>query len=148
MQEFKVIPKWIVYPEIQLEANPGYDRSKPTIADSYKFSKLFDFDKEDNTLSLGITIKQSEQEDLNLKYSYKVQIYAIFEVQSNFTELDDKLIRQIIADVVHLLIGSLREFIINLTTRGPWGELILPILETKQLNKEIFKSIREKIDAN
>ncbi|WP_139340917.1 hypothetical protein [Pseudomonas sp. KK4] len=140
MDRFTVVPKWVIFPEIHVEANSSYDNSKPIGEGSFDIGCTFNVDSEDSTLHASVFIKNESHEELNLEYKFDLHIYSVFEISDDYNALPVKAKERVVIDIAELLIGSLREMVITLTSRGPWGAYILPFLDVKKLSKDLIGS--------
>jgi hypothetical protein len=142
MDSINVNPKWIIFPEIHVEANSSYDNSKAVGDGPFDVGCSFNVDSHDSTLHASLFIKNEAHEELNLEYKFDLHIYSVFEINGDFSTLSEKIVNRIVNDIASLLVGSLRDMLTTLTSRGPWGAYILPFLDTKKLSKDLIETYK------
>ena len=144
MDSFSVRPKWIIFPALHVEANSAYDSSKPIGEATFDLGCTYNFDPEDSTLHASVFMENDLDEELNLEYKFNIHIYSVFSISENYDSLSDKTRKKVTTDVAGLLLGSIREMLVTLTSRGPWGAYILPFLDINTLTRDLMKSYQQK----
>jgi preprotein translocase subunit SecB len=75
-------------------------------------------------VNLGVRRENSSDEEGCPEYTFDVEIVGIFEVDEDYPQDSvDKLIR---ANAPAMLYGAVREMLLNVTGRGPFGPCSLP----------------------
>ncbi|WP_440064847.1 hypothetical protein ACTAB2_05655 [Pseudomonas syringae] len=147
MDSFTVKPKWIIFPDIHVEANAAHDSKLPIQEGSFDIGCTFNVDNSDSTLHASVYLtNESDNEELNLEYKIDIHIYSVFLISEAYEGLTKKVKLRVLEDISNTLIGSLRDMIITITSRGPWGSYILPFLDVKQLALDMIESQSAKKD--
>jgi preprotein translocase subunit SecB len=75
-------------------------------------------------VNLGVCREKSSEEEGCPEYTFNVQIFGVFGVDEDYpAEKADKLVR---ANAPAMLYGAVREMLLNVTGRGPFGPCTLP----------------------
>jgi len=111
------------FPIIRLQSMPGGKNDSPTVFDrEFAFSQL---PASPNEWQLELTIKLTNTEKTKpFIYQFEIQIIGIFELVAELPEDRKKPI--VVVNGLSILYGAIREMVINLTSRSPYGALTLP----------------------
>jgi len=143
MDDFTVLPEVITYPSISIEARGEHDSSREIKTEGYSVGASLHWDPEDNTLNLTVAFKNADDEDpdeYNRKYNFEIHVYAVFNMSTNYLDISEKTALGMLNDVAACIFGSIREMLILLTSRSPWGPYILPMLDAEDLAAKLYES--------
>ncbi len=85
-------------------------------------------------LALDATIGEHETAD-NPPYSGQLQIIGIFRVDQSLSE--EKAEELLKSYGISFLYSAIREMVMTLTSRGPWPQIFLPIIDQDDIDMEI-----------
>jgi preprotein translocase subunit SecB len=112
--------------QFNLTALKNFDRTKP-----HMFFKnlqhtivITNIKGQPGTFQVSLTLKHAPQPNENLPYSYSIQIVGFFSVDPRFPK--DKTGELIQINGPAVLYGTAREILVQVSSRGYWGPIILP----------------------
>lgn len=143
MAKIGVAPKWVVFPKISVEANSEFDVKRGAERHPLDLACSLQYDLEDKVLQASLSVQNEEYIDKNIEYKIDIHVYSVFSISKNFYRLPDSLIKEITTDVASFLIGTMREIIANITSRGPWGTYLVPLLSVEQLTDQLLENMSE-----
>jgi len=85
------------------------------------------FEENEQGVFLGeCTVKTDDEQSINPRYSYKLTVIGFFRLNEPFPEIEkDKLKEVCNVLITQLLVGVIRERLNEMTSRGPWGEVVM-----------------------
>ncbi len=125
------------FPAVTVAADPTFDPEAKRIEPEVKVKVGVDRDEENDSYQVALDISfEPESEENSYPYSVSLIAIGIFKVAPNYPD-PDKLLGITGASIIY---GAAREFIITITSRGPWGAVMLPSIsflkpEESQKNK-------------
>ncbi|WP_395059461.1 hypothetical protein [Polaromonas sp.] len=128
--------KELVFPELSIGAvmPEAADKVRPMeLADlDIKFS--FSIIKEESLgfASLSIRSKRAPEIEQCLNYKFDIKAFAAFHLDET-EPVDAKLEFTRKFNAAATLVGALREQLAQLTSRGPWGVTVMPMIPLQQL---------------
>ncbi|MCV4341076.1 hypothetical protein [Pseudomonas capsici] len=144
MADFSARPVWMIFPKISIEANPEHAPEKEIISGEFGISNTFDYDEKEQELHANISFKSEDHPHYNPEYNIHLNLYAVFKLSKNFHEISTPNAKELTLDIANALLGSLREMVTMLTSRGPWGAYVLPFIDAEILASNLAKSISPK----
>lgn len=133
-------PQWLVFPKLSIEANPEHDPSEPIVDMEIEIGSDLSQD-ENNSLQATLFISNENFAENNALYSVDMHLFAAFKCNMPFDKIPKKVSHEMMVDMANLLLGSAREMISTITSRGPWGTYILPIVSAEELASDLTKSL-------
>ncbi len=125
------------FPFVQVAADAEYEPSSQKVSPHFEVRTTVKHDEENGIYQVALEIiAEPEDEDSRIPYSIRLITVGLFTVDENFPDRE-KLLKVTGAS---LLYSAAREFIITVTSRGPWPQVILPTRsflqqETKKINR-------------
>lgn len=111
------------FPAVTVAADPLFDPEAERVEPEVKVKVGVDRNKENDSYQVALDISfESESEENSYPYSVSLIAIGIFKVDPNFSD-PDKLLGITGASIIY---SAAREFIITITSRGPWGPVMLP----------------------
>ncbi|MBE0653120.1 MAG: protein-export chaperone SecB [Bacteroidales bacterium] len=114
------------FPTINITADPDHkikEKRAFSVAIEVKLTKIPDAESK-YQLDLVITIK--EKEPGNTPYFGVIQVVGFFNVDKGLSKEDISVLMHTRGGKI--LYSAAREFVLQLTSRGPWGSILLPDL--------------------
>lgn len=110
------------YPAVTVAADAEFEPGKDTATPNIEVKVSVDH-VENNTYQVGLEIALGPEND-EKRQPYAIELIAIgiFHVDPDFPD-PEKLLR---LNGAAILYGAAREFIITITSRGPWGPVTIP----------------------
>lgn len=103
-----------------VEPNPKFNPNEPS---EYNVNVSATIEKNKEIFCCAVNIALNVSTSKNYSYNYKIQNYGIFDVDENIPE-EDAL--QLIKETgIPILIGAIRERLVNQTASGPFSSLFL-----------------------
>lgn len=135
MSQYPLQLKQYFFTQIECNANPDYDQAVNGIGSfiDFKFVVL-PFNGQEDALGVELTIWVDEEKSTNPAYLFKISAFGILHVAEGTT-------MEAATQLAHLtgtqiLVGAIREEIAHLTSRGPWGVFMLPIIPLIQTSPQ------------
>lgn len=128
--------KELVFPELSVSAvmPEAIEKVRPIeLADlDIKFS--FSVIEKDSLgfASLSIASKRAPEIAQSLNYKFEIKAFAAFHLDLS-EPVDEKLKFTRKFNAAATLVGALREQLAQLTSRGPWGVAVMPMIPLQQL---------------
>ena len=120
-----LIVKEYFFPFVQVSADPEHTGDKKTLSIDFETKVAVDKDPEDDTYQVTLEITaMPEDETKRIPYAIHLIAVGMFSVDKNWPD-PEKLLR---VNGASILYSSAREFLINITSRGPWAPMILPTI--------------------
>lgn len=119
------------FPIVDIRANIKHkpDEDKNILFDIE--SATVKLDEKGNNYQLVIDIKISEEDSENIPYAGQIQAVGFFSLDNTISKEESK---NLLHDQgIGNLYAAIREFILMITGRGPWGPLGLPIHDPKEI---------------
>ncbi len=118
------------FPFVHVAADPQYEPGKE--ADKAHFDVRTSITKDEGNNLYQVTVEivaQPEDEDSRIPYSIHLIGVGLFGVDDKWEE-HEKLLRINGASIIY---SAAREFLITVTSRGPWPPVILPTISFANL---------------
>ncbi len=117
------------FPFVQVAADAEYEPSAQKISPHFEVRTTVEHDEENGIYQVALEII-AEPEDENSKIPYSIHLITVglFTVDENFPEREELLK----VTGASLLYSAAREFIITVTSRGPWSQVIIPTISFLQ----------------
>lgn len=110
------------YPAVTVAADAEFEPGKDTATPHIEVKVSVDH-VENNTYQVALEITLGPENDKKRQpYAIELVAIGIFHVDPNFPD-PEKLLR---LNGAAILYGAAREFIITITSRGPWGPVTVP----------------------
>ena len=111
------------FPLVSVTADPHYNPDKAQTEPEYKIRSSVEHDEKNGLYQVAVEITlEPESEDKRLPYSIKMIGIGLFRVATDWPE-PEKLLAINGASIIY---SAAREFLITITSRGPWGQIFLP----------------------
>lgn len=111
------------FPAVAVAADPNFNPDNDTVEPEVEVNIGVARDEENDSYEVALEISlEAENEKKKQPYSISLVAIGIFQVAPDFPD-PDKLLRLNGASIIY---GAAREFIITITSRGPWGQVMLP----------------------
>lgn len=107
------------FPVVQVVADPSAEDNEHEL--DYKIEVSLSHDKEKKLYQVAIEIT-SNQDDKSQQYVINVVAIGIFRVDKRFKDIN----KMLYINGASMLYSAAREFLITITSRGPWGAVTLP----------------------
>ena len=128
------------FPAVTVAADPEFNSEKDNEAPDLKVKVSVEHVEENNTHQVALDISLGPaSEDKMQPYSINLIAIGIFHVDPDFPD-PEKLLR---LNGAAILYGAAREFIITVTSRGPWGQVTIPSISFFQKNNFKKKNKKE-----
>ncbi len=105
------------------EHDPAGELRGTQITQSFEFQVL---DQARQRYGVVLEISIDEEKSVNPPYSFKLQAFANFSVESSLDPVSALALIQ--ANGAMILVGAVRERLLELTSRAPWGRFMLNTL--------------------
>lgn len=139
-------PEWVVFPKAFIEANSEYDNEENSTETEIDIGSGL-IQNDDNSLQATLFISNDNFSEVNAPYSIDLHIFAVFRLNMPFKKIPKRIAGELALDMANLLLGSAREMIANITSRGPWGPYIMPFLSAEDLAKDLIESLSKSSDS-
>lgn len=118
------------FPLVSVLADPQY-RQETDVAQPDYSTKVSVGHEPDNSRYQVVLEVLSEPESEEMRQAYSVHLVAIgfFRVDPSWPDDPFKLLH---INGASILYGAAREFLITITARGPWGQIVLPSVSFMQ----------------
>lgn len=111
------------FPYVQVAADADHEPSDYEIETDFEVRTSINHDEKSDIYQVVLEITaEPEDEASNLPYSIQLVTVGLFVVDEEFPD-KDKLLRVTGASMLY---SAAREFIITITSRGPWAPVIIP----------------------
>ena len=140
MANLRLKPSWIIFPKVFIEANPDHDPELPTKDFQIEIGSDF-VQNEDHSLHATIFVSNDDFVENNALYSLDIHVYSSFQCSKSILKLQKKIATEICLDIAHLLLGSVREIVATITSRGPWGPYVLPFVSAEDLAESLMEDL-------
>jgi len=125
------------FPVVQVVADPSAEDKEQEL--DYKIEVSLSHDKEKKLYQVAIEIT-SIQDDKAHQYAINVVAIGIFRVDKRFKDINKLLY----INGASMLYSAAREFLITITSRGPWGAVTLPTHSFLEQFKKEAKNMTNK----
>jgi len=113
------------FPYVQIAADAEYEPSEKEITPNFEVKTSLEHDEANHVYQVVIEIvAEPEDEESRIPYSIHLIAVGLFTVNSEFPE-PEKLLRITGASMLY---SAAREFVITVTSRGPWPHVIIPTI--------------------
>lgn len=121
------------FPYVLVTADAEYDPSAGEVQPHFNVRTTVERNLEDNVYQVVLEIiAEPEDESAKIPYAIHVVVVGLFTVDKSFPE-QEKLLRVTGASMLY---SAAREFIITITSRGPWSQVIIPTVSFPSQEKE------------
>lgn len=141
MLDISLKTTWVVYPLINIEANPSHDSESPLGDEQIELKQLLEYDESDSTLRLHFSLAMPERQDQNLEYFINVKLFATFAISKDLRKVKRETAKEVVKDIAILAVGAVREIVATTTSRGPWGTYILPFLDIEDIADSLLNDV-------
>lgn len=85
------------------------------------------FEENEQGIFLGeCTVRTDDEQCINPRYSYKLTVIGFFRYDEAFPEIEKGRVKEVCKVLItQLLVGVIRERLNEMTSRGPWGEVVM-----------------------
>jgi preprotein translocase subunit SecB len=136
-----LIVKEYFFPFIQVSADPEHVVEKETPSIDFETKVAVDKDPEDGTYQVTLEITaMPEDETKRIPYSIHLIAVGMFSVDKDWPD-PEKLLR---INGASILYSSAREFLITVTSRGPWAPMMLPTISFLPIEENKSKESKPK----
>jgi len=126
------------YPKISIEANREYKRTERTPQSEIEVNtKFFLISKDERRWEVSLTIKTIPKE-YPIPYAIDIEAVGFFKVDKRYPEGETEKLIHIGAPTI--LYSATREFILTISSRGPWGPIYIPSTSFLEKPKEKEKT--------
>jgi preprotein translocase subunit SecB len=113
------------FPHVLVTADPSFTpNDDKSIHVDYKVKTGLERDEEHNLYQVAVEIVATPDENAKIPYSIHLVGVGLFTVDEKFPE-PEKLLKITGASIIY---SAAREFLITITSRGPWPAVILPMV--------------------
>ena len=128
--------KELVFPELSVSAvmPEAMDRVRPMVLADLDIKFSFRLIEEDSLgfATLSIASKRAPDIEQCLNYKFDIKAFAAFGLDMT-QPIDERLEFTRKFNAASTLVGALREQLAQLTSRGPWGVAVMPMIPLQQL---------------
>ena len=125
------------FPVVQVVANPSAEENEQEL--DYTVEVSLSHDKEKKFYQVSVEIS-TIPEDESQQYVINIVAIGIFRIDKRFKDINKLLY----INGSSMLYSAAREFIITITSRGPWGAVTLPTHSfLEQFKKEAKKTEKQ-----
>jgi preprotein translocase subunit SecB len=136
-----LIVKEYFFPFVQVSADPEHVGRKEPSSIDFETKVAVDKDPEDDTYQVTLEITaMPEDETKRIPYAIHLIAVGMFSVDKNWPD-PEKLLR---VNGASILYSSAREFLITVTSRGPWAPMILPTISFLPVEENKSKESKPK----
>lgn len=123
------------FPEVVVRANQSYDPAGNRRGTNVDLDhKLEPIPNEQGKFGLSVTVASKDEDSENQPYYFKIQVYGILEIVDKGK--DDEEQKAIVVTLgLPILIGAIREQLASVTSRGPWGNFLLGVIQLQTANE-------------
>lgn len=122
------------FPFVQVTADDEYEPSEKEITPNFEVKTSLEHDEANQVYQVVIEIVvEPEDEESKIPYSIHLIAVGLFFVNADFPD-PEKLLRITGASMLY---SAAREFIITVTSRGPWPHVIIPTISFLSDKKQI-----------
>jgi|MTBAKSStandDraft_2_1061841.scaffolds.fasta_scaffold18845_6 preprotein translocase subunit SecB len=131
------------FPVVQVIANPKKPKKSDINNIDYKISVGLSEEKQEKVYQVSVEIisipEPESEEHKKSKNAYDIHlvVWGNFSVSPKWAE-PEKLVR---INGASILYSAAREFLITITSRGPWGAITLPTISFNQKKKDADKQM-------
>lgn len=117
------------FPSVSVAADPQFNPEDKRFEPDLKVKVGVERENDNNSYQVALDISfEPESEEKSYPYSVHLVAIGIFKVAPDFPD-PEKLLRITGASIIY---GAAREFVITITSRGPWGPVMLPSISFMQ----------------
>lgn len=138
MSQFPLQLKQYFFTQIECNANPDYDPTANTMGSKVdcKFA-VNPVDGQEDALGIELAVWVDADASDNPPYSFRISAFGVLNIAPGTaieaaTQLANVLGAQI-------LVGAVREEIARITSRGPWGAFMLPIIPLAPVSPQLIE---------
>ncbi|WP_374377689.1 hypothetical protein [Pseudomonas fluvialis] len=142
-EELGIELKRLIYPKISVEAYVDHDPSEDHGEASFKAVANALYEKEDSLLHVNFFLSIDEENRDNHPYKFDIHCYICASIAHNFSEYDDLKRQSTFIILGTMLVGSMREMVCTLTSRGPWDAVLMPSLNIDELVLNLMQNYTE-----
>jgi preprotein translocase subunit SecB len=133
--------KQYFFPHVEITADPQYKPTKKPINPFFNVKTHVDRDPKNELYQVVLEITvEAENDKILIPYSIHLIAVGLFHVHPDFTE-PEKLLSITGASIIY---SAAREFIITITSRGPWPKFILPTISFAPRQQSSDKAPKKK----
>lgn len=115
------------FPHQEVRANPAHDPSGIKNGAVVSFALNAGLSPTDNHQHfVEIVAEVDESASTNPAYFFKIQAFGLFTTDDGLTQDEAKAL--VAAYGSQVLVGSIRDHLVSLTSRGPWGSFYLNVI--------------------
>jgi preprotein translocase subunit SecB len=124
------------FPVVQVVANPKYRNAEEQQEQPFRISPSVAKNGENGLyqVSVEISLLQGE-EKISVPYSIQLVAFGFFEVQPDWPEPEKLLF----INGSTILYAAAREFLITISSRGPWGAVTLPMVSFLKMYQDMLE---------
>ncbi len=121
------------FPYVRVAADPEFDPKQNEPTSGLQTKVHLDKDSEDNLYQITLEISvEPENEERRIPYKINLVAVGLFMVDEK-VEDPEKLLR---INASSILFSAAREYLITITSRGPWPPLFLPTISFLENKKD------------
>jgi preprotein translocase subunit SecB len=124
------------FPVVQVVANPKYRKTDEHREPRFKISPSFKKNDENDLYQVSVDIHLlHKEEEVQVPYLIHLVAFGFFEVQPEWPEPEKLLF----INGSTILYAAAREYLITVSSRGPWGAVTLPMVSFLNMYQETVK---------
>ncbi|MDD2388987.1 MAG: protein-export chaperone SecB [Desulfobacterales bacterium] len=111
------------FPYVKIVADVEYEPSEKEITPNFEVKTSVEHSETNHIYQVGLEIiAEPEDEKSKIPYSIRLVVVGLFTVNEKFPD-PNKLLK---INGASMLYSAAREFVITVTSRGPWPHVVIP----------------------
>jgi preprotein translocase subunit SecB len=133
------------FPVVQVVANPEYRNIEEQQEQSFKIFPSVAKNGENGLYQVSVKISLLEgEEKIPVPYSIQLVAFGFFEVQPDWPEPE----KMLFINGSTILYAAAREFLITISSRGPWGAVTLPMMSFLKMYQDMMEEQNSSVSEN
>lgn len=121
------------FPVVQVVANPKYGNAEELPEPRFRITPSIAKNDENGLYQVSVEVHLlQEEEKIPVPYSIHLVAFGFFEVHPEWPEPEKLLF----INGSTILYAAAREYLITVSSRGPWGAVTLPMVSFKEMYQE------------
>lgn len=126
----------MLFPALEMRTNMQHDpkgeRAGTQLLINHQINKL---PGEGSRYGLGVAVSSDNTASVNPPYAFVVEVYAVIAVKDSTLDAETEA-KQVLANGLSIIMGTVRERLAELTARAPWERFLInptPLSEPAQI---------------
>jgi preprotein translocase subunit SecB len=133
------------FPVVQVVANPKYRNAEEQQEQPFRISPSVAKNGENGLYQVSVEISLLQEEKKSpVPYSIQLVAFGFFAVQPDWPEPEKLLF----INGSTILYAAAREFLITISSRGPWGAVTLPMVSFLKMYQDMMEEQNSSVSEN